>query len=66
VAWAAPTIWSLGIEDQVERERVLTIEVDPTTRDVVEAKMRANDDPDERCRNLVEEWARQEGLTIAW
>jgi hypothetical protein len=60
------TIWSLGIEGRGDRQRVLTIEVDPKTRDLVEAKMKFNEDPDERCRSVVEDWARQEGLKVAW
>jgi hypothetical protein len=62
------TIWSLGIEAAVpgERQRVLTIEVSPETREVVQAKRRDNEAPDETCRVLVEEWARQEGLKVAW
>jgi hypothetical protein len=60
------TIWSLGIESPGDRQRVLTIEVAPNTKEVVQAKMKGNDDPDERSRSLLEDWARQESLTIAW
>jgi hypothetical protein len=60
------TIWSLGLEEDGERQRVLTIEVEPKTRQVVQAKLKDNDDPDERSRSLVEDWARQQGLTLAW
>ena len=58
----ASAIWSLGIEGQGDRRRMLTIEVAPGTREVVQAKMKDNDDPDEASRALVEDWARQEGL----
>jgi hypothetical protein len=60
------TIWSLGIEGHGDRRRILTIEVAPETREVVQAKMRDNDDPDECSRDLVEDWARREGLKVEW
>jgi hypothetical protein len=56
------TIWSLGIESPEGRQRVLTIELNPTTREVVEAKMACNAEPDESSRNHLRRWAEQEGL----
>lgn len=58
------SIWSLGIEGPQERRRLLTIEVIPETKEVVQAKMNCNEDPDERCKVLLGEWASREGLTI--
>jgi hypothetical protein len=58
------TIWSLGLEGQGDHQRTLTIEVNPETKEVVEAKMKDNDEPDERSRSLLEDWARQEGLKV--
>ena len=59
------TSWPLGVEEAGARRRVLTIEVCPRAKQVVQAKMKANDDPDEGARSLVEQWARQQGIKTA-
>ncbi len=59
------TIWSLGLEDEAERHRLLTIEVDPATRRVVQAKMADNAAPDDLCRSHLAAWAAAERLTLA-
>ena len=58
------TIWSLGIERPEGRQRVLTIELCPTTRQIPQAKMANNDEPDEPSRHHVQRWAEQEGLSL--
>lgn len=58
------SIWSLGIEGEVGRKRVLTIEVSPGARQVVQAKMNSNEDPDDRCMHFLNDWADREGLTV--
>jgi len=58
------TIWSLGLELPQERERVLTIEVDPNSRSIDQASMHCNEEPDAWCREVLRQWAEQEGLTI--
>ncbi len=58
------TIWSLGIESPEGRQRVLTIDLNPTTREIREAKMACNADPDEPSRNQLQRWAEQEGLSL--
>lgn len=60
----ASTIWSLGREGAADRERALTIEVDPATRAIVQAKMKSNEEPDERCLGLLRDWAGQQGLEM--
>lgn len=59
------SIWSLGEETPHGRKRLLTIEVEPKTRQVVQASMRCNDDPDARCMALLRAWAGREGLGMA-
>jgi PcfJ-like protein len=56
------TIWSVGIERPEGRERVATVEVDPATRGIVQAKARSNDEPDESCLAIIRQWASQEAL----
>ncbi len=56
------TIWSVGIEVPGWRERSATVEVDPATRQVVQAKGRTNRVPDDSCRWIIRRWADREGL----
>jgi hypothetical protein len=58
------TIWSLGLEGDDGRERLVTIEVDRRTREVVQAKARWNEEPDEVSRAILIEWAGREGLKL--
>ncbi len=60
----ATTIWSLGIEGAEGRLRVLTIEVNPATREIRQAKMARNAEPDERSRMHLARWAEQQGLAF--
>ena len=57
-------IWSVGVEGSGGRERVLTVEVDPASRGVVQAKARCNEEPDEVSQAVVVEWAGREGLRL--
>jgi hypothetical protein len=58
------TIWSLGLEGDGGRERLVTIEVNPRSREVVQAKARCNEVPDEAARAILAEWAVREGLKL--
>ncbi len=58
------TIWSVGVDGPAGRERVATVEVNPASREVVQAKARGNEEPDEPCRAVLERWARREGLKL--
>lgn len=58
------TIWSLGSESSEGRRRLVTIEVDPEARRVVQASMKCNEAPDEPCMAIMKEWAMQEGLEV--
>lgn len=56
------TIWSARIEGPEGRQRVVTVEVNPASREVVQASMKGNEPPDEPCRAILERWASREGL----
>ncbi len=58
------TIWSMRFENAGRRYRVLTIEVDPTTRTIRQARRRSNALPNAKLRGVLEQWATQEGLRI--
>jgi hypothetical protein len=58
------TIWSLGIEGDEGRRRLVTIEVNPTTRAIEQALMRCNEPPTEEARTVLKRWAKAAELTI--
>ncbi len=58
------SIWSMQFGSDGRRYRALTIEVDKLTRTIRQASRRANAPPNARLREIMEQWARQEGLTI--
>lgn len=60
------TIWSLGLEGPEGRRRVLTIEVAPASRQVLQASRKCNEDPDEASMAILREWAGREGLEVGW
>jgi hypothetical protein len=55
----------MRIENEVRRRRVMTIEVDMKNRMIWQARRRRNARPNGKAREILELWARQEGLTIA-
>jgi hypothetical protein len=58
------TIWSVAIEGKGKRERVVTVEVNPASREVVQAKARCNEVPNESCLAIMRKWASQEALKL--
>ena len=54
----------MGIEGPEGRERVVTVEVNPASREVVQAKARCNEEPDESCLAILRRWAGQEALKV--
>jgi hypothetical protein len=58
------TIWSLQLETRRGRRRVLTIELDPSTRSVRQARRKCNRLPSEAERGVVQRWAAQESLAL--
>jgi hypothetical protein len=59
------SIWSMRIENEVRRHRVMTIEVDLKNRAICQARRRRNTRPTGKAREMLERWARQERLSIA-
>jgi hypothetical protein len=58
------SIWSMRWEDSQRRYRVMTIEVHPGTRTILQARCHGDTRSDARRRAVLEQWARQEGLRI--
>ncbi|WP_076350162.1 PcfJ domain-containing protein [Paludisphaera borealis] len=58
------TIWSMAVEDHDGRRRVLTIEVDPTTRKVTQARRCCNWGPNPKDREILGLWAKNQGLSV--
>jgi hypothetical protein len=59
------SVWSMQVENQTGRHRVLTIEVDLTTRTVCQARRKCNRLPQANEREVMERWAAQERLKFA-
>jgi hypothetical protein len=59
------SIWSLQVENQRGRHRVLTIEVDLPRRTVCQARGKCNRLPRATALTILERWAGQEGLKVA-
>ena len=59
------SIWSMRVENQRGRHRVLTIEVDLTKKRICEARGKCNRLPTTAERKVIECWAAQEGLVVA-
>jgi hypothetical protein len=59
------SIWSMQVEDQRGRHRVLTIEVDMPKRTICQARRKCNPLPRATEREVVERWAALEGLKVA-
>ena len=58
------SIWSMSVETSTGSRRVLTIEVDPTTRRVRQAKRKLNAGPSSAERHIMALWAEREGLVV--
>ena len=59
------SIWSMEIEDENGRRKVLTIEVAPRERIIRQVRGRRNRLPTPREKELLQKWADQEGLRLA-
>ncbi|MGC8644544.1 MAG: PcfJ domain-containing protein [Isosphaeraceae bacterium] len=64
-AGRSSSIWSMRIENEERRRRVLTIEVDVKNRMIWQARRRRNARVNGKAREILERWAQQEQLTIA-
>ena len=59
------SIWSMQLETRRGRRRVLTIELDPATRRIREARRKCNALPSTAERTVMAMWAERERLVIA-
>jgi hypothetical protein len=59
------SIWSMQVENQRGRHRVLTIEVDMAKKMISQARRKCNRLPQPAERQVLECWAAQEGLKVA-
>ena len=59
------SIWSMKLENQVRRDRVMTIEVDMKRRMICQARRKRNASPNGKALEILKRWARQKRLTIA-
>lgn len=58
------SIWSMRFEDGGRRFRIMTVEVDPATRTIRQARRRGNAPPNEKALGVLRRWAGQEGLRL--
>lgn len=60
----ATSIWSMRFEHGGRRFRVMTVEVDPATRTIRQARRRGNAPPNEKALGVLRRWADQEALRL--
>lgn len=59
------SIWSMKICEEEQSKRVLTIQVSPSSRTILQAKGRKNAPPDDRSWAMLQKWAEQERLVLS-
>ena len=59
------SVWSMQCENAEGRERVLTIELRPATRLVLEARGRFNAAPTPQAMRILRHWVERSGLSLA-
>ena len=59
------SIWSMIRHSRLGQEHVLTIEIDPSTRTIVQAKGKRNSPPSPEARRIMFKWAATKHLTVA-
>ena len=58
------SIWSMMCHSRLGQEHVLTIETDPSTRTIVQAKGKGNTPPSPDARKIMQKWAAEKYLTV--
>ena len=64
-SWGTARIWSLRRRCELSYRAVMTVEVHPATRTVVQAKGFKNKTPLPKHRQLLAMWAQHAGLKLA-
>ncbi len=59
------SIWTLVVERKKKAKKLLTIEVDPNKREIVEALGPCNRQPKPLARTVLQLWAKEAGLAMA-
>ena len=60
----ASSIWSMMCHSRLGQEHVLTIEIDPSTRTIVQAKGKRNTPPSPDARRIMQKWAARKYLMV--
>jgi hypothetical protein len=58
------SIWSMMCHSRLGQQHVLTIEIDPSTRTIVQAKGKGNMPPSPDARKIMQKWAAEKYLTV--
>jgi hypothetical protein len=61
----ASSIWTLELETEEGRTKLLTIEVNNVARLICQVRGKANRMPNDRERSILRRWATQAGLKLA-
>lgn len=59
------SIWSMRIHAKGCPKRMVTIEVDPERKAIVQAQAKSNEDPSPAAKEVLQHWAVREGLEIS-
>ena len=59
------SIWTMEIEDENGRRKILTIEVAPRAKVIRQVRGKQNRSPTPKEKDLLDRWAEQEGLRLA-
>jgi hypothetical protein len=60
--WRKSSIWSLRLEKKNERKRLATIEVQSSSRSIIQIKAKSNRRPGPKCVEIISQWAEAAGL----
>ncbi|WP_158261267.1 MULTISPECIES: PcfJ domain-containing protein [Pirellulaceae] len=58
------SIWSLRIHAKGCPKRMVTIEIDPERKAIVQANAKSNEDPSPAAKEILQRWATREGLAM--
>jgi hypothetical protein len=58
------TIWSMRLRVDGEEKRMVTIEVDPHRRAIVQVRAKCNRRPGDRSAAIIQAWATRTGLCL--
>jgi len=59
------SIWSMRVHAKGCPKRLVTIEVDPKRKAIVQAQAKSNEDPSPAAKEILQRWATREGLELS-